>query len=278
MKPRIVIRLFGRLSFRCGDRELLLHTSTKGKEILCYMATHRYGPVPRDRLASVISAELDRERAAKALRHALWQLKADLCPDGGPGPWRVMQVHEDWIQFAMDESVSLDVAEFEAATKDPARHARAVGLYTDEFLHGWDQPWCHEERERLRQIYLETLDSLTGVYESMRDIRAGVAYAMLALRNDPTRECTHRALMRLYYVSGDRKSALQQFERCLESLRTGLDVEPDDETKGLERIIRAGRALPDPAIGSYSPTPAAERISIVPRAAQAPRGSDARRR
>jgi two-component SAPR family response regulator len=278
MKPRIVIRLFGRFSFHCGNHELLRHTSAKAKEIFCYVAAHRHGPVPRDRIAAILSTELDPERSAKALRHALWQLKADLCPDGEPGPWRVMQVHEGWIQFAMDESVSLDIAEFETASKDPARHAQAVGVYSDEFLHGWDQEWCMEERERLRQIYLGTLDSLTGSCESGRDIKAGIAYAMLALRNDPTRECTHRALMRLYYGSGDRKSALQQYERCLESLRAGLDVEPDDETKTLERIIRAGHAVPNPVIRSGSVRRAAERISVVPRSAQAPGGPDARRK
>ena len=278
MKPKVVIRLFGRFSFHCGNHELLRHTSAKAKEIFCYVAAHRQGPVPRDRLAGIISAELDSERSAKAFRQALWQLKADLCPDGEPGPWRVMQVNEDWIQFTMDESVSLDVAEFEAASKDPARYAQAVGLYTDEFLHGWDQPWCDEERERLRQIYLGTLDSLTGACESERDIKAGVAYAMLALRDDPTRECTHRALMRLYYGSGDRKSALRQYERCLDSLRAGLDVDPDDETKALERTIRAGHALPDPVIRSRSVRSGTEGISIVPRSAQAPRGPDARRK
>jgi DNA-binding SARP family transcriptional activator len=269
MRPRIAIRLFGRLSFQCDDKELLRHASRKAQEIFCYLVIHRRGPVPRDRLATLISKARTQTRSAKALRHALWQLNASLCPDRQPGMERVIRAEGDWVQFVIDESVSLDIAEFEAAAKNPECKAQAVALYADELLHGWDQDWCHEERERLRQIYLGTLDSLVEASESQRDAQPGVAYAMLALHNDPTRECTHRALMRLFWAQGDRKSAMLQYQRCKDALRTGLGVEPDDETQDLARRIRAGSA-PERHV---SESPAEERLTLLPSRRRPRRGN-----
>jgi len=235
MKPRITIRLFGRLSLHCDDRELLLHTSGRAKELLCYLILARRAPVRRDELASFLSDKGSR----KALRHALWQLNYDLGPQIAE---RILRIEKEWIQFVSDEGVWLDLAEFEPAAKNSLRSALAVEAYGTDLLPGWDQEWCLAERERLRQIYLETLDALITKCESAGDTKAGVAYAMLALHNDHTRECTHSALMRLYAASGDRHCALEQYKRCVEILRDELGVEPSDETKALVERIRVGHS------------------------------------
>jgi len=263
MKPKIEIRLFGRFSFLCEERDLLLHTSTKAKEILSYLIVNRRTAVRRECLASVISADAVPDRCRKALRHALWQLRSDLIPDQ-PVADRVLRIEEEWIQFVPDDAVWVDLVEFEAAANDPPRSAYAIGLYREELLQGWDQAWCVEERERLRQVYLETLDTLITSSEEDGDMRSGVAYGLLALHNDPSRECTHRALMRLYAVHGDRHSALEQYQRCTLALRD-LGLTPDDETSALVKQIREGH-LPSPAERrGHSIAP---RLSILSKAAK----------
>jgi DNA-binding SARP family transcriptional activator len=251
MKPRITIRLFGRFSVHCCNQELLLHSSGKAKEILSYLAVNRRGPVLRESLAGLICHEASTEKSRKAMRQALWQLRADLSPPGLPGADRILKVENAWVQI-VDDRVWLDVAEFEraaagrvldgaaSASGDLTLLAQAVELYRGEFLEGWFQEWCLEERERLRQIYLETLDALALHCEEGRDVKKGVAYATLALHTDSARECTHRSLMRLYCLAGDRASALHQYERCCSALQQELGIEPDDETRALEREIRAG--------------------------------------
>lgn len=266
MKSKISIRLFGRFSVHCGDRELLVHSSAKAKEILCYLTVNRHAPVPREALASLISGDCPTERSRKYLRQALWQLRTDLSA-GSTGCARILSVADGWAQLITDDHVWIDVAEFERAAKIPTDSDRssrsrdikalrqAVGLYRSELLQGWYQEWCLSERERLKQVYLEVLDELLVHCEASRNVEAGVAYATLALRSDPARECTHRALMRLYCLAGDRASALHQYERCFDALRHELRVEPDDETQALEREIRAGHPLAaaKPAPGQGTP-------------------------
>jgi len=48
--------------------------------------------------------------------------------------------------------------------------------------------------------------------------------------------------MRFYVDAGLRPLALEQFQRCRETLRRELQIEPMPETWGLYRRIRAGQA------------------------------------
>ena len=252
MKPRIAIRLFGKFSLRCRDRELLAHVSKGAREVLGYLLVHRGAPVPRETLAGLIAPHASLDRSRKALRQALWSLRSHLLGEDGMDVSHILEASDGWVQLRADDAW-LDVREFEEAAvrrtpveradpaaPDPARLAQSIELYRGDLLQGWYQDWCLVERERLRQIYLETLDALVGMCESNRDVNAGVAYGIRALHSDPARECTHRSLMRLYCLSGDRASAIRQYDRCVEALRAELGVEPEEETKELARSIRAG--------------------------------------
>jgi len=265
MKPRITIRLFDHLSVRCGDNELLVHSSAKAKEILCYLIVNRRGSVTRDALAELIARTLPHQKSRKALRHALWQLRGGLSQGRRICSARLLGSGEGWVQFKPDEEVWVDTAEFESLASsagtllgdvpiDPRALSRAADLHRGEFLQGWDHDWCDRERRRLKQIYLEVLDALVTYCESLDHGNAGVAYATRALDIDPARECTHRALMRLYVSAGDRASALHQFERCVSALRKHLKVDPDAETLALERLIREGKTVRSSAAQQYLPS------------------------
>jgi DNA-binding SARP family transcriptional activator len=67
----------------------------------------------------------------------------------------------------------------------------------------------------------------------------GVRLGFDILRHDPAREGTHRSLMRLHALAGDRTAALRQFERCVAALREELGVPPSRRTRELAESIRA---------------------------------------
>jgi DNA-binding SARP family transcriptional activator len=73
-------------------------------------------------------------------------------------------------------------------------------------------------------------------------------YGAIILRYDPARERTHRQLMHLYSLAGDRTSALRQFERCAHALKQELGVKPERKTVELyERIKSDQIAYNEPA-------------------------------
>src|SRR5206468_4014756 len=64
-----------------------------------------------------------------------------------------------------------------------------------------------------------------------------IGTAQRSLRLDILQEPMHRTLMRLYLQSGDVVEALQQYESCAKVLKRELRIDPDAETKALQREI-----------------------------------------
>jgi len=122
----------------------------------------------------------------------------------------------------------------------------AISLYTDDFLAGFSLPdapmfdeWQFFAREELRAEYLRILALLTASYERMGDWERGVEMARLWLSREPDHEPAHRALIRLYAMSGQVAAARRQYETCRRMLAEHLGVQPGEETENLYRTIEA---------------------------------------
>ena len=115
----------------------------------------------------------------------------------------------------------------------------AVSLYNDDLLPGYYQDWILFERERLQNMYLLMLDKLIVYLQFRGEYEVAQGYAATILRYDPARERTHRQLMHLYSLAGDRTSALRQYERCVQALKQELGVKPERKTVELYERIKS---------------------------------------
>jgi DNA-binding SARP family transcriptional activator len=139
----------------------------------------------------------------------------------------------------------------------------AVQLYTADLLESWYQEWCLCERQRLQDMYHTMLDKLMDYCEAHLDYETGVLYGTRILRLDPAQERTHRRLMRLHYLGGDRTAALRQYQLCERALRENLNVKPAQRTVALYEQIRADQ------LEHLAPTPLDEGASkTVPQPAE----------
>ncbi|HVG18927.1 MAG TPA: bacterial transcriptional activator domain-containing protein [Blastocatellia bacterium] len=245
------VSLFGKFSVRYDDKLLDCMDVYKAQELFCYLLLYPDRPHPRESLAGVLWGESSTSQSKKYLRQALWQLQSALNTQAGVDTACLLQVEPDWICLNSRADLSLDVAVFERAftgVKDVLgqklddRQADAlqvaVNLYKGDLLEGWYQDWCLYERERLQNTYLAMLDKLMGYCEAHSQYEAGLVYGAHILRLDRAHERTHRQLMRLQYLAGDRTAALRQFQRCAEVLDKDLGVKPDKSTLALYDQIR----------------------------------------
>lgn len=198
------------------------------------------GPrMTRVQAAGTLWPEKTDERALANLRSALWRLDeatlAVLCCDG-----QHVSLHGD---------VDVDVQEFELrclagfdtsmTTGDIVAFARSG---TADLLPGWYDDWIIFERERMRQVYLYGLESLSA---SLRDAgRAGdaVLVGLAAVAREPLRESAHRVVIEAHLVAGNRVEARRQFRLCADYLLENLGVEP---SPALAALIE-GYAKPSP--------------------------------
>jgi DNA-binding SARP family transcriptional activator len=266
----LAIHLLGRFRAHSDEQPLSGLDGARVQELLCYLLLHRDRVLPRETLAGTLWGDGSTTRSRKQLRQAIWQLQSALNAQLPSSAHGLFDVENDWIRLNTGDRVWLDVDIVESAystiqrvkgqplsTACEVTLREAVELYDGDLLEGWYQDWCLFGRERLQTMYLVMLDKLMVACEATKDYQAGVAYGARALAVDRAREYTHRRLMRLFYLDGDRTGALRQFERCRLSLQEELGVEPAATTNALYEMIRSDRL----ADGS---TPVPEPIATSP--------------
>jgi len=243
--------LFGKFTAH-HDAELLKGIeASKDQELLSYLLIHRDRPHSREALAALLWGETSTEKSKKYLRQALWHLHAALNSNNENGT-EVLQVEHDWLGLNPCSNLWTDVADFERAyagaegiagrqlDSEKAQALKdAVVLYSADLLPGYYQDWILFERERLQNMYLLMLDKLIVYLQFHGAYEVAQGYGATILRYDPARERTHRQLMHLYSLAGDRTSALRQFERCALALKQELGVKPERKTVELYERIKS---------------------------------------
>ena len=250
--------LFGELHVQWGEENLTDRYPRKMQELLCYLLLYRDRHHPRETLASLLWSDTSTAQSKKYLRQALWQFQNVLRSRIELAHQRVLLVDTDRVRLDPDSDLWLDVAVFERAivrtlgiagaaldSQQVQALYDAADLYRGDLLEGWFQDWCLYERERLQNMYLTLLDKLMDYCEVHNECEMGLDFGARILRCDGARERTHRRLMRLYYLIGDRTAALRQYDRCARALRQELAVKPAARTVTLYQLIRTER-FPDP--------------------------------
>lgn len=248
---KLNIYLFGKFCVQRNEKSLEGLEARKVQELFCYLLLHRDHSLPRETLATVLWPETTTMQSKKNLRQTLWQLQVALGSQNETAHDRVLLVEPEWIRLNSKANFWLDVVvledAFQLVQKVPSQELdiqqvellqNAVQLYQGPLLEGWYNDWCIYERERLQSMYLAMLDKLMGYCEIHRDYETGLQYGMRIMCYDRARENTHRRLMRLHYLNGDRAAALRQFEQCTVALSEELGVEPSKRTLALYKQIQ----------------------------------------
>ncbi len=250
--PTFSIQLFGKFCVRRDQQILEGFEARKVQELFCYLLLHRDHPIPRETLACLLWPVTTTAQSKKNLRQALWQLQSALGSLNERVNDRVLLVEPDWVQLNTEANLWLDLAVFEhtfnLVQKTPGQELDnstaqllqdTVQLYQGPLLEGWYQDWCLLERERLQSMYLTMLDKLMSYCEVRHDYETGLLYGMRIMCYDRARERTHRRMMRLYYLTGDRAEALRQYERCAVALEEELGISPSKSTVAIYSQIQA---------------------------------------
>ena len=253
------VYLFGRFAVEPDTRPVSALSGAKVQELFSYLLL-RPRPHPREALTTLLWPDVPAAQAKGYLRKTVWQLQAALGQLGLSPSAPVLRADNDWLQVSADSGLWLDVAEFERAYQraedlsgeemDAATAHQveaAVHHYRGDLLEGWYQEWCLFERERLERMYLALLDKLVNYCAAHERYEAGVAYGTCALRHDPARERTHRRLMRLHALAGNRSEVLHQYALCVATLRDELGVTPSERTNALYRHLLRTTADEGPA-------------------------------
>jgi DNA-binding SARP family transcriptional activator len=235
------LELLGDLLIRSGDGALATVGARKSQALLAYLAMKPSQHVSREKLAGLLWSSTGPDQARQSLRQTLSTIRKELSQIA---PRQKILIEEGDL-LSLDPSVSCDVPELESLIAAGTEEAlkQALDLYRGDFLDGFaineerfDQ-FVTGERDRLHRQALRAHAQLLELQERRGALDEAIGTAQRSLRLDILQEPIHRALMRLYLESGDVVEALQQYETCFKVLKRELRIEPDSETKALQREI-----------------------------------------
>ena len=242
------LNLLGGLTLEQDGAPLPKVKSQKGLALLCYLAVSGR-QATRPFLAALFWPDMPESQALMNLRKVLQRL-------GPLKPYLV--ITRETVAFNQEADCWLDVAEFEVGTatstllsagvsQDIPYLQKAISLYQGDFLDGFmlaDAPlfeeWVLAQRARLREVALAALQRLIAHFGEEGGYETAVAFARQLLTIEPWHEETHRELMHLLALSGQRSAALAQYESCCRLLADELGVEPAAATVQLVEQIKTG--------------------------------------
>jgi DNA-binding SARP family transcriptional activator/plasmid maintenance system killer protein len=239
------LRLLGGFRAQLSSGVAVTLPTRKAQALLASLALPPGRAHPRDKLAALLWGDVPQARARGALRQALFALRRGL-PTDPPA----LRLEGDTVALDM-AAVIVDVTTFEghAAAGAPDDLARAVALYQGDLLAGLSvteaafEEWLAFERERLRELALETMARLLAHQRSAGTAEAAIRTALGLLALDPLQEPVHRTLMRLYTGLGRRGAAPRQYQVCVDALQRELGTAPEAATRRLyEEILRQSPA------------------------------------
>jgi DNA-binding SARP family transcriptional activator len=244
---RLGLTLLGDFQACLGSAPLRLRTR-KTQALLAYLAMPPGQSHSRDKLATLLWGDQSQAHARSRFRETLFALRQALGPINPP----CLIVTGETLALDAD-SVDVDARAFErlARAGDADSLAGAASLYRGDLLEGVAyrgtqfEDWLMAERERLRELALETLARLLVRQRAAGAIEDALQTALRLVTLDPLQEAVHRSLMRLYAELGRRGSALQQYQLCVGILSRELGVEPEEESRRLyEEILSRRLAAP----------------------------------
>jgi DNA-binding SARP family transcriptional activator/Flp pilus assembly protein TadD len=230
-------------------------TRRKPKQLIKLLALQPYYQLHREQAMELLWPDSDPELAANNLHKAIHMARHALEPS-------LKSVADSHFILTQGQQVLLrapgrlwiDVEEFEQSVtaakggSDVKAYEEARALYGGELLtEDRYEDWAAARREQLQNTQRELLSKLASIYEARGEHKPALERWQELAAIDTTNEETHRHLMRLYAITGNKHQALRQYQICCEALKKELDVEPEQQTREMRQQIVSGELAPLPA-------------------------------
>jgi DNA-binding SARP family transcriptional activator len=233
--------LFETLRLYTPDGQPIEPGSPTTRSLTAYLLLNRSRPIDRRRLAFTFWSEASESAARRNLRQYLHQIRSIFTPIDPEG--RLLRTDASSVQINPEAIISLDIDTFLEETRPDAsldEMNHALSLYTGDLLEDIYDDWCAPERNRLRQVWLHTLERYCQALQNTGQLADALAIAQSWITAEPFDENARRSLMQSYALTGDRTRAKNAYQAFTELLQEELGTEPLPETQALMQSIQNG--------------------------------------
>ena len=212
-------------AFAVQYRDESVPVPVSAQRLIAFLAIHEH-PVRRLYVSGMLWTDFSENRALANLRSVLWRLQQ-------PG-LRIVRTTGQLLR--LEPGIEVDVREFTdlahrllRGTARPADLAIRPAMLSGELLPDWYDDWVLVERERLRQLSLHALESLSARLTAQGRYGQAIEAGVAAVASEPLRESAHRAVIKAHLAEGNTCEAVRQYRRCRDLLRSELGVAPSPQ-------------------------------------------------
>ncbi len=220
--------------------------NSKVKKLFQYLVVARNrGYIQKEVLIELLWPEEDFKITVKRFNVTLNLLRKILEPDlsrGTTSSYILKQGNAYKLHFGKQGSVDIDafqheikLAKIEKESQDAIQHyLKAESIYQGELLeeNRYDE-WCFDERERLKEIYLDLLVKIMENMEEQKAYSECIQYANKYLNIDKYAENIYQRLMGYYSLIGNKAMVKKTFEKCKTNISEDLDCSLSKKTEML---------------------------------------------
>ena len=218
-----------------GGRVPVPHSSQR---LVAFLAINE-GPLPRDVVAAELWSDATGDRAAAALRTALWRLGSSMSRSlvvAGRGRLALRTDVDVDFRATAQCAQAIIRGRGRGAARDDVATLRVAG----DLLPDWYDDWVILERERFRQLRIDALETLCSALSADGHYASAIEAGLAALAAEPLREQSHRVLIAAHLAAGNPGEALRQYGILRRLLARELGVEPSPATDRLLALLRVG--------------------------------------
>jgi LuxR family transcriptional regulator, maltose regulon positive regulatory protein len=250
--PGLKVHCLGRFQVFKGQEEIPAESwkSSKSKMLFKLLLHYRgRGFVGKDVFIEHLWPEDDPAKTSTRFHVALTTLRRILEPGLKRGlSSAYLKSDGDTYLLDLGENGFVDVEVFEEACSkaraghDAARTAdhlfEAEGLYQGDFLSEDPyEPWCTEERDRIKALYFSILSGIIDYFFSKKEYAKAIDYCSKYLAIDAYAENIYQHLMRLYALFGNNSMVHKTYERCRDMLVADLGCPLSRKTESLVKEL-----------------------------------------
>lgn len=207
-----------------GSARLIAYLALAGRE------------VRRAHVAEELWQGTSSARASSNLRTALWRLPAG-CVD-------LVRRRGDTI--GIDAGLHVDVDDLVTQATNADGHVGGRGevgrlMRLTDLLPGWEDAWLVVERERLRLLCLNALESAASASARAGRPATALELATAALRVEPLRETAWRIVVAAHQEQGNLAAAATAYRDYVRLLREELGIGPSEL---MEQLVDARGVRP----------------------------------
>jgi two-component SAPR family response regulator len=151
------------------------------------------------------------------------------------------QVWYDVSRFQEEYAQAKQALSQEADAAARAALLAMLDLYRGDYLQPFYSNWCAFRRDELRTAALDAHFHLAQLAWKHEEWEESAQHWQQMVAVDPCREEAHAGLMRCYLRQGKRGLALRQYQRCRDSLRQELGIDPGPTLQHLYQRLSADR-------------------------------------